>query len=498
MGTAPSTSNGPAAVNQQASTKQETTEESIPPIKPALPQASKQGLANDQDVEALSSRIALLEKQLAELALKDRMSQPDQQPRSSPPSQESSPAREDQIPGFCGNQDSQAAQETAAAAAAEAEIAMGTTRVVMHQLVLPACVDLLGICFGGQVLSWIDICAGLAAKTVARGPVVTASVDSVHFIRPVRKGSVAIIAAMVNRTFKSSMEVGVRVEEEDVQTGARHHCCSAYLTFVSVQARDAPGRSGKPLPRIIPGAGRQQEVYAAAEARRNERLAMRKSKSAGRSSSTHLQPVTHREGMPTLAPPVRLVGLKQSAQRQMVSPARTMAHMTQLIMPQNANSLGITFGGQVMGWMEQCAYIAASRVGRGGHLLTGSMDSIAFARSTRIGDIMYISSMVTGIFGSSVEVMISVHGETPSQGMVFHCGDAFATIVSVDLVGNPVPIPFELDPAGDVELERCSGAEDRRGQRLRDRTALHQQQQARFSLDGTAPLLEAPDLRVPA
>jgi len=58
-----------------------------------------------------------------------------------------------------------------------------------------------------QVLSWIDICAGLAAKSVAGGPCVTASVDAVHFLRPVRTGSVAIIAAMVNRTFKSSMEV---------------------------------------------------------------------------------------------------------------------------------------------------------------------------------------------------------------------------------------------------------------------------------------------------
>ena len=55
---------------------------------------------------------------------------------------------------------------------------------------------------------------------------------------------------------------------------------------------------------------------------------------------------------------------------------------------------------------------------------------------------------VTGIFGSSVEVMISVHGETPSKGQVFHCGDAFATIVSVDLMGNPVSVPFELEPAG--------------------------------------------------
>lgn len=58
-----------------------------------------------------------------------------------------------------------------------------------------------------QVLSWIDICAGLAAKSVAGGPCVTASVDSVHFLSPCHLGSVCIVAAMVNRTFASSMEV---------------------------------------------------------------------------------------------------------------------------------------------------------------------------------------------------------------------------------------------------------------------------------------------------
>ena len=78
---------------------------------------------------------------------------------------------------------------------------------VALQVVLPADTDPLGICFGGQVLSWIDICAGLAAKAVARGPCVTASVDAVHFLRPCRVSSVAIVAAMVNRTFQSSMEV---------------------------------------------------------------------------------------------------------------------------------------------------------------------------------------------------------------------------------------------------------------------------------------------------
>ena len=66
------------------------------------------------------------------------------------------------------------------------KLAMATSRVVMHQIVLPSDTDALGICFGGQVLGWIDVCAGLAAKSVARGPCVTASVDAVHFLRPCR------------------------------------------------------------------------------------------------------------------------------------------------------------------------------------------------------------------------------------------------------------------------------------------------------------------------
>lgn len=85
------------------------------------------------------------------------------------------------------------------------------------------------------MLSWIDICAGLASKNAARAACVTAGLDAVHFLRPCRSGCVAIICAMVNRTFSSSMEVGVRVEAEDIRTGAREHCCSAYLTFVSLK-----------------------------------------------------------------------------------------------------------------------------------------------------------------------------------------------------------------------------------------------------------------------
>ena len=62
------------------------------------------------------------------------------------------------------------------------------------------------------------------------------------------------------------VKVGVRVEEEDMLTGARHHCCSAYLTFVSVMARAGPGKVGKALPKILPGSSHQQQTFRAGEA----------------------------------------------------------------------------------------------------------------------------------------------------------------------------------------------------------------------------------------
>ena len=269
----------------------------------------------------------------------------------------------------------------------------------VHQLVLPADVDQLGVCFGGTVLSWIDVAAGLAAKTLARGPVVTASVDAVHFLRPARAGSVAIVAATVNRVFRSSAEVGVRVEVEDMRTGARAHCCSAYLTFVSVgRAGVAPARL---MPPVVPQTGAQRAAHDAAAVRRAARLAARQAaRQAPDLQPPRLEPITHRAraapagAAPTAAPAAARAAAAARPPRR-APPAATLAHMTQLIMPHHANSLGITFGGQVMRWMEQTAYIAASRVGRGGHLLTAGMDSVAFAAPTRVGDVMYVSAQVS-------------------------------------------------------------------------------------------------------
>jgi len=112
------------------------------------------------------------------------------------------------------------------------------THVEMTQIVLPSHTNNHGTAFGGQIAAWCDICAAVAAQRFCRAPVVTASMDQLHFMRPVLRGMVVVLQACVNRAWRTSMEVGVRVETEDPITGAREQCCTAYLTFVALPSAD--------------------------------------------------------------------------------------------------------------------------------------------------------------------------------------------------------------------------------------------------------------------
>ncbi|MCB9763442.1 MAG: acyl-CoA thioesterase [Alphaproteobacteria bacterium] len=146
------------------------------------------------------------------------------------------------------------------------------TRVEATHMVLPGHTNNHGTVFGGQVAAWIDICAAVSAQRFARKPVVTASIDELHFLLPVRRGMTVVLQSMVNQAWRTSMEVGVRVEAEDPRSGERIHCCSAYLTFVAL---DASGRPS-PLPTLVvdgdPDCARRA---AEAQRRRDHRLAMR-------------------------------------------------------------------------------------------------------------------------------------------------------------------------------------------------------------------------------
>jgi len=139
------------------------------------------------------------------------------------------------------------------------------------ELALPNDANGLGNVLGGKVMHLVDLAAAMAGMRHARKPIVTASVDSLHFLHPVHIGELIMLRSSVNRVFRSSMEIGVKVMTEKLLTGERLHTCSAYLTFVAI---DAAGRAIA-IPQVIPETEDEVRRYRQAGERREYRLSMR-------------------------------------------------------------------------------------------------------------------------------------------------------------------------------------------------------------------------------
>ena len=118
----------------------------------------------------------------------------------------------------------------------------------MVEIALPNDANLLGNMLGGKVMHLIDIAGGIAAHRHARSQVVTVAVDNLDFLYPIRVGELVILRAHITRTFRTSMEVEVRVYREDYLTGERQQTSSAFVTYVALDS------TGKPqeVPPLIP------------------------------------------------------------------------------------------------------------------------------------------------------------------------------------------------------------------------------------------------------
>jgi acyl-CoA hydrolase len=136
------------------------------------------------------------------------------------------------------------------------------------QMMLPQHSNNLGLVFGGVILAMMDTASAVCAIRHARSICVTASVDRVDFREPIHLGDLVIMKCSVNFVGRSSMEVGVRVEAEDLQTGLRRHTNSCYLTFVAID------RNGRPIevPRLVPESEDEMRRFEAAKERRRRRL----------------------------------------------------------------------------------------------------------------------------------------------------------------------------------------------------------------------------------
>ena len=139
------------------------------------------------------------------------------------------------------------------------------------ELALPNDANGLGNLLGGKIMHLVDLAGAIAAMKHCRRPVVTVSVDHMDFIHPVRMGQLVRLRASVNRAFRTSMEVGVKVWVEDLISGAEKHVSSAYLTFVALD----PQGAGTPVAPILPLSEDEIRRYRQAGERREYRLAHR-------------------------------------------------------------------------------------------------------------------------------------------------------------------------------------------------------------------------------
>jgi len=148
----------------------------------------------------------------------------------------------------------------------------------MAELVLPNDANPLGALLGGRLMHWIDLAGAMAVHRHSRSYAVTASVDHIDFLVPVKVGDLVILKSSVNRVFQTSMEVGLKVFVENYLADTAQHVASAHLTFVAV---DTKGNHLKVAP-VIPETDEQRRRYDDAgrrrEIRRSELERRRKAK----------------------------------------------------------------------------------------------------------------------------------------------------------------------------------------------------------------------------
>lgn len=141
------------------------------------------------------------------------------------------------------------------------------SQVVMARQMMPNDANPWGYVHGGVVMKLVDEAAGSAAIRHARCRVSTAALDSMSFLHPIHVGDMVTVMASVNDVGRTSMEVGVRVETENLLTGERHHTSSAYVVMVALDDRGRPIQ----IPPVLAETHDQRRRMAAAKIRRAQR-----------------------------------------------------------------------------------------------------------------------------------------------------------------------------------------------------------------------------------
>ncbi|CAJ0940667.1 unnamed protein product, partial [Ranitomeya imitator] len=313
--------------------------------------------------------------------------------------------------------------------------------VQMCHTVYPWHSNHLGELSAGQLLTWIDTTACLAAERHAGMACVTASVDDIQIEQTARIGQQICIKAKVNRAFNTSMEVGIKVAVEDPFISSQKHVCTAFSTYV-VKPLTAKKVNLKPV--RLQGAQDYLEYSLAAERRRIR--------------------LYHEDSYNNLMEDgCTFYDVDWEKDNNKISTDCTRVESIELVLPPHANHQGNTFGGQIMAWMETVANISASRLCRT-HAILKSVDMFKFRGPSTVGDRLVFRAIVNNTFQKSVEVGVRVEAyncEEWTEGKPRHINSAFLIYQAFD--SNKEYIMFPRVKASTKEsIRRFRGAIARR------------------------------------
>ena len=145
---------------------------------------------------------------------------------------------------------------------------VSASKTILSMQMLPVDANPMGNVHGGTILKLVDTAAAVAALRHARTNVVSASIDRMDFYHPVYVGNLLILKASVNYAGRTSMEVGVRIEAEDLKTGKVTHTGSSYVTYVALDEKGKP----TPVPQVIPETPEEKRRWREGKERREQRL----------------------------------------------------------------------------------------------------------------------------------------------------------------------------------------------------------------------------------
>uniref|UniRef100_UPI00358FBB85 acyl-coenzyme A thioesterase 11 isoform X2 n=1 Tax=Myxine glutinosa TaxID=7769 RepID=UPI00358FBB85 len=288
--------------------------------------------------------------------------------------------------------------------------------VEMSQFVLPCHANHRGELGPGQLLKWMDITGCLAAEKHAGMLCVTASMDDINFEETIRVGQAVLIKAVVNRAFNTSLEVGISVRVDDVESGRQEQVCKAYSTFVVRRnhKQKCDVEMQVQLRAVLPTSSEEWQEHKLAAERRRMRL-------------THSDTLAQLLRDANLAiVPDRMPGEDDDGPDTSVPGETTRVQSVELVLPPHANHQGNTFGGQIMAWMETVASLAASRL-CGEHATLRAIDMFQFRGPSAVGDRLTLRAIVNNSFHTVMEVGVCVEAWNSDDppGPTRHINSAF-------------------------------------------------------------------------